>query len=84
MALVALFLAIGLLTATGAFTSVSATRTAEVNVAGDGAALLQLQPYAGPNGYNPSGGGTQTNSEGYAQLTAGELEINLLGDFDDD
>lgn len=84
LALVALFLAIGLLTATGAFTSVSATRTAEVNVAGDGAALLQLQPYAGPNGYNPSGGGTQTNSEGYAQLTAGELEINLLGDFDDD
>lgn len=83
-ALLAIFLAIAMVTATGAFTSVSATRTAEVNVAGDGAALLQLQPSPGPNGYNPSDGGSLTNSEGYAQLTNGELQINLLGDFDGD
>lgn len=83
-ALLAIFLAIAMVTATGAFSSVSATRTAEVNVAGDGAALLQLQPYPGPNGYNPSDGGSLTNSEGYAQLTNGELQINLLGDFDGD
>lgn len=84
LALFTIFVAIGIVTATGAFTSVSATRTAEVNVAGDSAALLQLQPHPGPNGYNPGDGGSQTNSEGYAQLTDGELEINLLGDFDDD
>jgi hypothetical protein len=43
-ALVAVFAAIGLVTATGAFTSVQAQRTADVNVAGDANALLQLTP----------------------------------------
>ena len=41
-ALLAVFAAIGLVTATGALTSVQAQRTTDVNVAGDGSALLQL------------------------------------------
>ena len=77
-ALLAIFVAIGLVTATGAFTSVSATRTAEVNVAGDQAALLQLLPHDSANGLN---GGSLASSNGYAQLTSanGELQINLAG-----
>lgn len=42
LALVAIFAAIGIVTATGAFTSVSAERTATIDVAGDDAALLGL------------------------------------------
>ena len=47
-----MFAAIGLITATGAFTTVEAERTAEVSVAGDSAALLQLtaNDSAGTNG----------------------------------
>jgi len=76
-ALLAIFAAIGLVTATGAFTTVTATRTATVNVAGDANALLQLQPHSGPNGVGPSG--NPTSSDGYAQLVNGQLEINLNG-----
>lgn len=43
LGLVAIFAAIGLITATGAFTSVSTARTVSVSVAGDAGALLQLQ-----------------------------------------
>lgn len=43
-ALLAIFAAIGLATATGAFTTVQADRTANINAAGDSAALLQLTP----------------------------------------
>jgi P pilus assembly chaperone PapD len=43
MALLAVLPAIGLLTATGAFGAVQAERTLTVNVAGDAAALLQIQ-----------------------------------------
>lgn len=50
LALVTIVAALGIVTATGAFTTVSAERTAEVSVAGDGAALLQLSPTDGPNG----------------------------------
>lgn len=42
MALVALFAAIGLITATGAFTTVEAERTATVDVAGDASGLLGI------------------------------------------
>ncbi|WP_255151780.1 hypothetical protein [Halorarius halobius] len=42
-ALLAIFAAIALVAATGAFSSVEATRTADVDVAGDDAALLQLE-----------------------------------------
>ncbi len=43
MALLAVLAAIGLITATGAFGAVQAERTVTVNVAGDAAALLQIQ-----------------------------------------
>jgi hypothetical protein len=49
LALVAIFAAVALITGTGAFSTVEAERTADVNVAGDSSALLQLEP-AG-NGY---------------------------------
>ena len=48
----------------GAFSTVTAERTVSVNVAGDDAALLELDPHSGPNG-------------AYAGLNAGELEINF-------
>jgi hypothetical protein len=41
-ALLAVFAAIGLVAASGAFTSVAADRTAQVNVTGDSSALLEL------------------------------------------
>ena len=65
--LLAVFAAISLVTASGAFTTVSAERTATVNVAGDESALLALEPAAGPNGGE------------YARIESGELELNLAG-----
>jgi Flp pilus assembly protein TadG len=43
LALVVMFAAVGLITATGAFTTVEAERTATVDVAGDSSALLQIE-----------------------------------------
>jgi hypothetical protein len=43
VALLAVFVAVGLVTGTGAFSTVEAQRTADVNVAGDSSALLGLQ-----------------------------------------
>lgn len=61
LGLLAIFAAIGLVTATGAFTTVSAQRTVDVNVAGDASALLQL---------------TQDNSA-YTSYENGELVIDF-------
>ncbi|WP_313694763.1 hypothetical protein [Halorarum halobium] len=63
-ALLAVFAAIGLVTASGAFTTVSAERTATVNVAGDSSALLQLQ---GNSTYATTDGGQN----------GGELTLNF-------
>ena len=63
--LLAVFAAIGLVTASGAFTTVSAERTASVNVAGDSSALLALEPTDSSNGKT------------YADISNGQLEINL-------
>jgi len=76
LALFAVFAAIGLVTATGAFTTVSAERTTTVNVAGDSSALLQLQPAPGPNGLS---GESQSAQAGYARINNGQLEINIAG-----
>ncbi len=48
--LLALIAAIGLVTATGAFGSVTASRTADVSVTGDDAALLALESASNPSG----------------------------------
>jgi len=48
--LVALVAAVGIVTATGAFGSVTASRTATVSVTGDDAALLALEANSGPGG----------------------------------
>lgn len=66
LALVAVGLALTLVVATGAFTSVTATRTVSVEVAGDDAALLQLTPHDGPNG-------------DFAALVDGQLELSFEG-----
>ena len=63
--LLAVFAAIGLVTASGAFTTVSAERTASVNVAGDANALLALEPADTPNG------------DEYAGTSNDQLEIEL-------
>lgn len=64
-ALLAIFAAIGLVTASGAFTSVTAERTATVDIAGDSAALLGLAPNSTANG------AYATNA------TNGELELDF-------
>lgn len=66
-ALFAVFAAIGLVTASGAFTTVAADRTAEVDTAGDANALLAITP----------------TNDAYADNASGEVEINLNGDFED-
>lgn len=64
--LIAIFAAIGLITATGAFTTVTAERTATVSTAGDASALLALNP---------------VNTD-YAQINSdGTLEIAIDGSF---
>ena len=63
-ALLAVFAAIGLVTASGAFTTVQADRTATVNVAGDSSALLALTPATEANGQ-------------YAYLNNGQLELDI-------
>ena len=50
IALLAIFAAIGMVVATGAFTSVQAQRTVSVNVANDSAALLAMSPNGTANG----------------------------------
>lgn len=83
-ALLAIFLAIGIVTATGAFTSVSAERTIDATVDSDQTALVGLVPHTGGNGYNDaaSANAAVDNSYGYAQIEDGVLNINL-GGYDD-
>lgn len=64
-ALVAVFAAIAVVTASGAFTTVSAERTATVTTAGDASALLQLEP------------ADTNNGDLYASTPSGQLEISL-------
>ena len=64
-ALLAVFIAIGLVAATGAFTSVEAERTVSVNVADDSGALLQLEA----NGSSSNGA--------YATTDGGQIVIDL-------
>jgi len=73
LALVTIVAALGIVTATGAFTTVAAERTAEVSVAGDSAALLALSPTDGPNG-------------AYAEENGGLFEIDFsdVGGVNDD
>ncbi|MFA1610208.1 hypothetical protein [Halobellus rubicundus] len=68
LALVTIVAALGVVTATGAFTTVSAERTAQVSVAGDSSALLALNPTSGPNG----DGAYAAEENGLFQITFGE------------
>ena len=73
-ALLAIFMAIGIVTATGAFSTVTAERTASAEVAGDASALVGLAPFNGPNGDGMNG---TTTSDGYAKIENSELKLNL-------
>jgi hypothetical protein len=68
-ALLAIFAALTLVAASGAFTSVQAERTAQVDVAGDADAFLALAP----NGTSPNGG----YATGSAGANNNQLSINL-------
>ena len=75
-ALLAIFVAIGIVTATGAFTSVQAERTVDATVDSDANAIVGLSPFDGPNG---NGGAADTSSDGYANVENGVLQLNLGG-----
>lgn len=64
LALITVFAAIGLVTATGAFTTVQAERTVDVSAAQDSDALLQLEPANSNNAdeYVTGGNGVDTVS----------------------
>ena len=64
-ALLAVFAAIGLVAASGAFTSVAADRTATVDTAGDNSALLGLS------------GNSTAGVSGVVDSTSGEVELNF-------
>lgn len=64
-ALLAVFAAIGLITASGAFTTVSADRSADVQTSGDSSALLAMEPH-----------GSSSNGA-YATTSGNQLEISL-------
>jgi hypothetical protein len=64
LAVFALFVAAMLVVGSGAFSTVQADRTVDVDVADDDAALLELRPHSGANG-------------AYASLNGGELEIGF-------
>ncbi|MFB6212153.1 MAG: hypothetical protein ABEI76_11515 [Halobacteriales archaeon] len=70
---VVLLVGVSVLVGTGAFTAVSADRTATVSVVGDSRALLQLDPHGS--------GGEATLVDG--QLTLGELNIDATTDYRD-
>ena len=55
----------GALVGTGAFTTVQAARTVEVETAGDGDAFLRLEPTSDPNGQE------------YASINSGLLEVTI-------
>ncbi len=50
MPLVGIICALAVIVSTGAFTSVNAERSAQIDVTGDASALLSMVPYDGPNG----------------------------------
>ncbi|SEH39658.1 hypothetical protein SAMN05192561_101531 [Halopenitus malekzadehii] len=69
LALVLVFGAITVVTATGAFTTVEAERTAEVNVTGDANALLGLTEYEDSDGDTPY---ARTTDDGQIVMVLGE------------
>ena len=72
-----------LIVGSGAFNTVEADRTADVNVAGDGAALLELQDHNGPNGQYasaPSGGELEIS---FDDITADGVNQNATTTIND-
>ena len=78
-ALFAVFAAIGLVTASGAFTTVEANRTADVSTAGDASALLAIQPEPGANGqeYANTNNNDQVVEIQLTNDTAGSSGVNV-------
>jgi hypothetical protein len=84
-ALLVVFVAIGLATATGAFTTVQADRTATVSVAGDEAALLALEPVPGSPASIGNNGQLQIELENVNPdaVTTFEQVINVTNNGED-
>jgi len=74
-ALLAVFAAIGLVAASGAFTSVEADRTAQVNVSGDSSALLELSE---PSEIDEGAVDIGADGEATIDLTSDELSASGL------
>ena len=68
LALIVLVVAASMVMATGAFSSVTADRSTDVEVVGDQEAFLALEQGSGPNGQK------------YATTNNGRLAVNLDGD----
>jgi hypothetical protein len=78
-ALLAVFAAIGLVAASGAFTSVDAERTAEVNVSGDSSALLAITDGPDNSEYlNTNGDEVILDIAAGSQGGSSELNLNAL------
>ena len=82
LALVLAFAAVGGLVATGAFTSVSADRTAEVDTAGDDAALLALEAGPGSSGIVQQDGGTINLALDNNAASGNGVNVNATTTFD--
>lgn len=74
IALLAIFAAIGLVVATGAFTSVSAERTVTIETAGDASANLGIAPAGGSNPY--------VTAPGSGIVSLDFTSVNLRADTD--
>ena len=78
LALVIAFVAIGLVTATGAFTTVAAERTATVDVAGDQSANLGISPHS----TSPNGDYAEITNDGTFQLDLSNVNLEAETTFD--
>lgn len=87
LGLVALFAAIGIITATGAFTTVAAERTAQIDVAGDASGLLALEPTEEPDGVyahlSEDGDGAETLTIDFSQVDGAGVNDEAVTDLVD-
>ena len=78
LTLFAMFVAIGLVTASGAFTSTSVDRAMTVSVADDSAALLGLAP----NASSSNGGYASVDAAGTINISVDNVNIDATTDID--
>ena len=67
---------------TGAFTSITAERTAVINVAGDASALLSLAPSSGPNGDYADYDNDGALFLNFDKVAAAGINVDAITEFD--